>query len=115
MKEKTKKLAEVLEKEEVKFELMEGESEDKADKIDFSFIGDLTTHDIRILVEDNVITLLTWLINTVKEEKYGVLLETLNDLNREYRFVKFYAVKNEEEEGYFVMAQAEDILFPCLW
>lgn len=109
MREETKKLVEELEKEGIKFDLKEGECEEKADIIDFSIAGDLTNYDIRMAVIEGSITIVSWLINVIKEEKYGSLLETLNTLNYEHRFAKFYAVKNDEQEGYCVTAQIDSV------
>lgn len=109
MKELTKKVKNMLEEEGVRFDLTEGVAQGKADWLIFSIAGDLTNYEIRIRVADEGITILSVLVNAVKEEKYEVLLETLNKLNCEYGLVKFYALKDDEEESYYVSVQMDSV------
>lgn len=109
MKEATKELTEMLERMDAKFDLTEGENEEKNDVIDIPLAGDLTRYTIRIIVLDDSITILSWFINSVQEEKYKILLETLNDLNYEYRFIKFYASQNDDEKSYGVAGRLDDV------
>ncbi len=109
MREETEKLVKVLEEKELKFELAEADGERDFDSIYLTFAGDFKDYEIRISIDDGFYSIGSRVINAVKKEKYESLLEVLNDVNYNYRFARFFAMKDDEDESYGVIAAIESI------